>query len=181
VTAHFGVWEILPTAVAIEFDLPISVVGRELDSKLMQKYLKKNREQFNVELINKKGALKGMIKSMNKGRTIGLLIDQSIPASLSVDVELFGKKVTQTPAASLLSRKFNATIIPIFVTSEDHKHHTVTFYDPIKPIHSDNMEDDIQKLSQAQTDILQSVIKLRPDEWFWSHKRFKVYDMDIYR
>ncbi len=180
ITAHFGVWEILPSAIALGFDIPLSTVGRELDSQLMQKYLKKGREQVGVELINKRGALKGMIKAMGEGRILGLLIDQSIPQRLSVDVHMFGKKVTQTPSVSILARKFKAKIIPIYITSHDFKHHTITCYPPIMIDETISKEEDIKRLNQAQADILESVIKARPDEWFWSHKRFKVYDKEIY-
>jgi len=180
VTAHFGTWEILPSAIALGFDIPLSTVGRELDSSLMQKYLKKGREQAGVELINKRGALKAMIKAMGQGRILGLLVDQSLSKSLSVDVEFFGKRVTHTPSVSLLARKFDAHIIPIYITSHDFKHHTVTCYPPIMIDENSPKEEDIKRLNQAQADILQSVIKERPDEWFWSHKRFKVYDKEIY-
>jgi len=180
VTAHFGVWEILPSAIALGFDIPLSTVGRELDSQLMQKYLKKGREQVGVELINKRGALKGMIKSMGQGRILGLLVDQSIPKRLSEDVIFFGKTATQTPSVSILSRKFNAKIIPIYITSHDFKQHTITCYPPIMIDENLSKEEDIKRLNQAQADILESVIKKRPDEWFWSHKRFKVYDKEIY-
>lgn len=180
ITAHFGTWEILPSAIALGFDIPLSTVGRELDSKVMQKYLKKGREQVGVELINKRGALKGMIKAMGQGRILGLLVDQSIPASLSVDVELFEKRVTQTPSVSILARKFNAKIVPIYITSKDFKQHTITCYPPIMIDENLSKEEEIKRLNQAQADILEQVIKERPDEWFWSHKRFKVYDKEIY-
>ncbi len=180
ITAHFGTWEILPSAIALGFDIPLSTVGRELDSQLMQKYLKTGREQAGVELINKRGALKGMIKAMGEGRILGLLVDQSLSKDLSVDVDFFGKTVTHTPSVSILARKFDAQIVPIFITSDDFKHHTITCYPPIMIDKNLSKEEDIKRLNQAQADILQSVIKKRPDEWFWSHKRFKVYDKEIY-
>ncbi len=180
VTAHFGVWEILPSAIALGFDIPLSTVGRELDSALMQKYLKKGREQVGVELINKRGALKGMIKAMGQGRILGLLVDQSIPQRLSEDVTFFGKTVTHTPSVSILARKFDAKIIPIYITSRDFKHHTITCYPPIMIDKNLSKEEDIKRLNQAQATILEEVIQKRPDEWFWSHKRFKVYDKEIY-
>ena len=180
VTAHFGTWEILPSAIALGFDIPLSTVGRELDSKLMQKYLKVGREQAGVELINKRGALKGMIKAMGKGRILGLLVDQSLSKSLSVDVDFFGKRVTHTPSVSILARKFDAQIVPIYITSDDFRHHTVTCYPPIMIDKNVDKEEDIKRLNQAQASILESVIKNHTSEWFWSHKRFKVYDKEIY-
>ena len=180
ITAHFGMWEVLSSAIALGFKKPFSVVGRELDSPLMQKELKIGREKIGVGLINKRGALKGMIKVLNKKEMLGLLIDQSLPASASVDVTFFGKKVTQTPSASILAHKFDALIIPIFITSKDFKHHTVTCHTPIMIDKTLPKEEDLKRLNQAQANIIETEIKKYPTEWFWSHKKFKVYNREIY-
>ncbi len=181
ITAHYGMWEVLSPAIALGFNIPFSVVGRELDSPLMQGYLKKGRERVGIELINKNGALKGMIKALNQGRVLGLLVDQSLPISRGgVDVQFFGKTVTQTAAASILAHKFDAAIVPIFISSEDFKHHHVRCYPPIMIDKNVPKEEDIKRLNQAQADIIQKVIESNPKEWFWSHKRFKVYDSEIY-
>ncbi len=181
ITAHYGVWEVISPAAARGFEIPFSVVGRELDSPLMQNYLKKGRERDGIELINKRGAMKGMIKALNANRVLGLLVDQSLPPSRGgMDVNFFGKKVTQTAAASILARKFDAVIIPVFISSEDFKHHDVRAYPPIMIDPSLSKEEDIKRLNQAQADIIEEVIKANPKEWFWSHKRFKVYDKEIY-
>ncbi len=181
ITAHYGVWEVISPAAARGFKIPFSVVGRELDAKLLQKYLKEGREKEGIELINKKGALKGMIKALSSGRVLGLLVDQSLsPSKGGEDVLFFGKKVTQTAAASLLAHKFDAVIIPVFISSKDFKHHDVRAYPPLMIDKTLSKEEDIKRLNQAQADIIQQVIEENPKEWFWSHKRFKVYDKEIY-
>jgi KDO2-lipid IV(A) lauroyltransferase len=180
-TAHFGVWELLPYAIIKHFKVSFSIVGRELDSKLMQKKLRELREKSGVELINKRGAMRGMIKALNRDRALGLLIDQSLPKSSGgVDVEFCGKKVTQTSAVSILAYKFDAIIIPIFIHSEDFKNHTVTCFDPITIDKTIPKEKDMDRLNQLQADITQEMIRRYPSEWFWSHKRFKVYNSEIY-
>ena len=180
ITAHFGVWELLSSAISKGFDVPFSVVGRELDSPVMQAHLRKGREQMGVELINKRGALKGMIKALSSGRVLGLLIDQSIPKEVGEDVLFFGTKVPQTPASSILAHKFDAVIIPIFISSEDFKHHTVTCYTPIMIDKNISKEEDLKRLNQAQATAIEKAIQENPKEWFWSHKRFKVYDAERY-
>ena len=180
ITAHYGVWEVISPAAAKGFEIPFSVVGRELDAKRLQKYLKEGREKEGIQLINKRGAMKGMIKALNNGRVLGLLVDQSIPASSSEDVTFFNHRVTQTPAASILARKFDAIIVPVFISSKDFKHHDVRCYPPIMIDPSLSKEEDIKRLSQAQAEIIEKVIKANPKEWFWSHKRFKVYNKEIY-
>jgi len=181
-TAHFGVWELLPYIVIDHFKVDFAIVGRELDSKLMQKRLKEAREKAGVELINKKGAMKGMIKALNSGKTLGLLIDQSLPKSKGgEDVEFCGKIATQSSAASILAYKFDAVLIPMFITSDNFSKHKAICLDPITPNKNLAKDEEIKRLNQAQADAIVKMIKAYPKEWFWSHKRFKVYDNDIYK
>ena len=62
-TAHFGQWEIFGLAVASHFG-PSSVLGRKLDSSVMDKILRANRAQFDVELIDKDGGAKDILKAL---------------------------------------------------------------------------------------------------------------------
>ena len=180
VTGHQGNWELLSQAIAIRFNLTLVGVGRELDSKLMDSILKKNREQFNVEMVYKKGAMKGCIRALSKGKAIGILVDQSIKLSQSIHVKFFGKPATHTPLASILSRKFGVDLIPAFISTDDYKNYTVKIYEPIKSIKTENQEDDLRKLTQAQADIMEQVIRENPKQWFWMHKRWKNLNDKIY-
>ena len=173
VTGHYGNWELLSQSIAIKFDLTLVGVGRKLDSDLMDKVLKENRERFNVEMVYKKGAMKGCIKSINEGKIIGILTDQGIRKNQSLEVDFFGVKASHTPLASILSRKFDLDLVPAYISTEDYEHYRVKIYEPIKTLKTDEPEDDLATLTQAQADIMEQVIKENPKQWFWMHKRWK--------
>lgn len=169
-TAHYGNWELLSLSVAAKFT-PVSIVGRDLDSKVMNKILTKNREQFDVELLSKTGAMKGMVKALKNNRPIGLLVDQNTSDSEGILIDFFGKKARHTPSAAILAKKFDAIIIPTFISTYDnHNSYEVKFYEPIVLEEND---DYLIKCVQAQADITQKVIENKPEEWFWLHKRWK--------
>jgi KDO2-lipid IV(A) lauroyltransferase len=180
ITGHQGNWELLSQAIAIKFDLTLVGVGRELDSKLMDKVLKKNRERFNVEMVYKKGAMKGCIKALSKNKAIGILIDQAIRQNQSIEVSFFGHPATHTPLASILSRKFEIDLVPAFISTSDYLNYHVKIYEPIKTIKTDNQDKDLARLTQLQANTMEQVIKENPKEWFWMHKRWKNTVEDIY-
>jgi len=173
ITAHYGNWELLPIALTSKYNITMSVVGKPLPSAQMQNILKENREQFGIQLIDKKGAMKEMIKSLAAKRALGLLVDHHTTANEGVIVNFFGKEATQTMSASMLARKFDAIIFPVFISSEDFHHHTLTFLDAIYPQKTDDSKADIQKMTQQQADAIEKAIKKKPDEWFWLHRRWK--------
>ena len=109
-TAHFGQWEIFSLSMAARFGA-VSVLGRRLDSGVMDKILRANRAQFDVELIDKNGGAKDILKALKARRIVGILVDQNTAPKDGIKVQFFGKDVLHTPAASVLAQKTNAFII----------------------------------------------------------------------
>ena len=180
-TAHYGNWELLPLAISLYFDQPMSIVGRPLDSQVMNKILEKNRQQFDVQLIPKQGAMKPLIKALKEGRAAGLLVDQHTTRNEGILIDFFGKQARHTLAVAVLARRMDATIIPTFITSNDHKTFTIHFKTPIKIEKSDDKDEDIRQNIQAQSQAIEEAIRRKPDEWFWFHRRWKECCGELYQ
>lgn len=174
-TAHYGNWELMSIACAAHFGVSISVVGRSLDSAIMNKILSKNRTRFNIELIDKSGAARGVLNALKNGRVVGMLVDQNTAAKDGIECKFFGKKILHTPAASIFAQKLNALIVPTFV-HQDGEISVISFYEPIK--FDENSS--IQSATQAQSDATERVIRQKPDEYFWMHKKFKHFYESAY-
>jgi len=171
-TAHYGNWELMSLAIAAKFS-SVSIVGRDLDSNVMNEILKDNREQFDIELISKDGAMKGMMKALKQNRTLGILVDQNTAENEGLLIDFFDKKARHTPSAAILARKFDAIIIPCFIKTDDFKSYEVSFYEPIQTKVSEDKDADILNSVKKQADITQKIIEEKPDEWFWLHQRWK--------
>lgn len=172
ITAHYGNWELLPLSLAAKFG-PLTGVGRKLDSNVMDQILSKNRQQFDIEMLDKKGAMRDMINVLKKNRMLGLLVDQNTSENEGILVDFFGKPVRHTPAAAILARRFDALIIPAFITTDDYSHYKITFYDAIKTEKTEDKDKDILDSVQKQSKITEEIIRKKPEEWFWLHKRWK--------
>ncbi|WP_156790532.1 lipid A biosynthesis lauroyl acyltransferase [Sulfurospirillum barnesii] len=171
-TGHYGNWELVSLALAARYGA-LSGIGRPLDSPMMNHIVRQNREQLDIELIDKKGAMRPMLKAVKEGRNIGLLVDQNTSRRAGIIVKFFGKDVRHTPAASIMARRVSGLIVPVFISTDDHKVYTLTFYDPIEVANTENMEHDILEATQAQANVMEAVIRAKPEEWFWFHRRWK--------
>ncbi|MCV3410558.1 lauroyl acyltransferase [Campylobacter lari] len=172
-TAHYGNWELLALSFGAKFQ-GISIVGRALDSVIMDKILSKNRTQFNIELIEKKGGLKKMLKALKEGRSLGILTDQDAVDSESVKIQYFNQEVNFIAGASVLAKKTNAMILPCFVYQKDGKFFVKTF----KAL--DASKASVEELTKYQAKCCEEMIKFKPDEYFFFHKRFKRYNHELY-
>jgi len=178
-TAHFGQWEIFPLAVAAYFG-PSSVLGRKLDSSVMDKILRANRAQFNVELIDKNGGAKDILKALKARRIVGILVDQNTAPKDGIKVQFFGKDVLHTPAASVLAQKTNALIINAFIYQKGENLNEICFEEPID-ISTFDKEDAVQKATQMQCSACEEMVRAKPEEYFWFHQRFKRFYENEYK
>ena len=178
-TAHFGQWEIFGLAVASHFG-PSSVLGRKLDSSVMDKILRANRAQFDVELIDKDGGAKDILKALKARRIVGILVDQNTAPKDGIKVQFFGKDVLHTPAASVLAQKTNALIINAFIYQKDENLSEICFEEPID-ISTFDKEDAVQKATQMQCSACEEMVRARPEEYFWFHQRFKRFYENEYK
>lgn len=179
--AHYSNWEIMPLAVAAKFNIPLVIVGRKLGIEILDRLLLNQRERFGIEILDKNKSAKSLITALKLGKYLGLVVDQNTATNEGVLVSFFNKEARHTHSASILAYRHNCIIVPIFVNSDDFFHFKIRFYEPITPNKDANVEEEILRLTQAQANITEKVIRERPHEWFWFHKRWKNRYEHIYK
>lgn len=183
-TAHYGNWELFSLAMAARYGA-VSIIGRALDSAKMNEILSANRTRFDIELIEKKSAVKQALKALNNRRLLGILVDQNTAKNEGLECEFFSHKIMHTHAASVFASKSGAIIIPAFIERDENKDDSfkIVFYEPIDmQVLSQNhsKEEALRLATQAQSDATAAQISKKPDEYFWMHKKFKCFYENIY-
>nr|WP_321310609.1 lipid A biosynthesis lauroyl acyltransferase [uncultured Campylobacter sp.] len=178
-TAHYGNWELFSLAMAARYGA-VSIIGRALDSAKMNEILSANRTRFDIELIEKKSAVKQALKALNNRRLLGILVDQNTAKNEGLECEFFSHKIMHTHAASVFASKSGAIIIPAFIERDESKDDSfkIVFYEPIDmQVLSQNRskEEALRLATQAQSDATAAQISKKPDEYFWMHKKFKCF------
>ncbi len=183
VTAHYGDWEATSRWTASHYrNINLSVVGRFTQFSSVNSLMERSRQTFGSSFLDKKGVSKHLIKLLNKpNNAIGIVIDQNIAPNEGIYVKFFGKDVTHTTIASVLSRKYNLPIIFCWTRlAEDYSTYDIYFETLTEPIISGDSKDDIVNLTQIQADFTEKIVRESPAEWFWFHKRFKAKYNEIY-
>ena len=183
-TAHYGNWELFSLAMAARYGA-VSIIGRALDSAKMNEILSANRTRFDIELIDKKSAVKQALKALNNRRLLGILVDQNTAKNEGLECEFFSHKIMHTHAASVFASKSGAIIIPAFIERDESKDDSfkIVFYEPIdmQVLSQNHSKDEALKLAtQAQSDATAAQISKKPDEYFWMHKKFKCFYENSY-
>ena len=179
ISAHFGNMEML-SCYLNKFVTSIVQVARQSNFEKIDDFIIHAREDSGAKIVFRDGAVKKLVKALMKKEVVSLIIDQNINKREGLQVEFLGKKAHQTPTAAMLSRKFDAYVVPVAIFNEENYKYKIKIYNPIEPIKTDNNENDIKELSQLHANAISAIIRENPKQWFWPHKRFKSYYKEIY-
>ncbi|MBE0498791.1 MAG: hypothetical protein IBX43_06055 [Campylobacterales bacterium] len=180
ISAHYGNWELGATAIGGLIS-PITSIHKKMNNPYFDAYLMKSRTKFNMKMVEKRGAIKHLLKALKEGKIITMMIDQNVNPKDGIYIDFLGAKATQTAAPAFLARKFDALIIPILINTSPEKESVITFFEPIETAKTEDEKRDILQSTQAQADFLAKAIKAYPEPWFWCHKRWKSAHKEIYK
>jgi KDO2-lipid IV(A) lauroyltransferase len=171
VTGHIGNFELLAAYVSLR-GYKLSAIGRELYDPRLDELLIKNRQKMGVQNIYSTAGVKEVIRVLNSGRMIGVLIDQDTSRVKGIYVDFFGKKARTPVGPVILALKLNVPIVPMAVIQTREGNYKIYVREEVKPLVGKTKEENIYYLTQKCTEFLEQVIREYPDQWIWMHKRW---------
>ena len=171
-SAHFGNWEIGNAALAIATK-PFIFVYRRLDSPFLEEAITYVRSSCGNTSLDKKNAMRPMIRALKKGTTINLLIDQNVAVYDGIFVDFFGRPACTTSGLALLAMHTGAPVLPVFTTRMPDGKYRLEIGAEVPTSHCGDREADVLKNTQTYTKIIEDHIRLYPEQWFWVHQRWK--------
>jgi len=170
ISAHFGLWEIIPLLFR-NFSNEKVVVYKELHDKSMEEFVANIRSKSGVTLIKDKGSMSELQQVLQRGGMIGLVTDQRPTSKHSVKVKFFGQEVSSFSGFALLHQR---VLSPIWFIAliEEKKQCDKPFKLIVKNITPTNGID-IGNLVQTYYSILEELVILYPEQYYWIHDRFK--------
>jgi KDO2-lipid IV(A) lauroyltransferase len=167
-SAHFGNWEIVPHALALE-GFPLNSIARKFDNPYLDRVLNKFRERYGNRIIYKQDAKREAIEILKKGDFLGILADQNTLKDHGVFVNFFGKPACTATGLAIFHMKYGSPIIPVFCYPDKDYNYTVEIKEPFQA----EPEDDILKITEKYTKIIEDEIRKSPHLWLWIHQRWK--------
>ena len=171
ITGHFfGNWELLHHYIALK-GKRLNVIYRKQDNYLIEKKFIDARP---VNQIPKNSnAMRQIMDLIKKQSIIGILIDQR--DNKGERFPFFGVGARTGIAIQRLSLKYNFPMIgAVCVRKKDNPNKFILkFYEPLKIEKTENLEEDIKKLTHAKLQLREEWIKEWPEQWFWIYNRWK--------
>ncbi len=173
VTAHLGNWEIMG-ATCSHIGVKGTAVFRPLDNPLLDRWVRTLRSSsLSQDVVPKKGAVRGLLRGLKRGRVAGVLIDQDARRH-GIFVPFFGVPASTTPTPAELAIRTGTDIITGFAvrTGPGFRYHE-WFEPPVEVAPSGDREADVQRIMTELNRRLEAAIRQAPEQWLWAHRRWK--------
>jgi len=175
VSGHLGNWEIMAAAGMGIGVYPVSVY-RPLDNPLLDVWVRSLRGgdgADGADVVEKQGAVRGLLKALRKGRLVAILVDQD-PRRHGVFVPFFGTDASTIPTPAELALRTGAAIIPGFALRTGPGFRYRTWFEPALEVRPDaDHEAEVLRITAELNRRLEAAIRQAPEQWLWLHRRWK--------
>ncbi|MEE9328056.1 MAG: lipid A biosynthesis lauroyl acyltransferase [Cocleimonas sp.] len=176
VGTHFSSLEIGGRIIAQ--NMPLHCTYRPHQNALIEYLVAKQRALQYGKAIPKSN-IREMIRSIKNHNPTWYATDQNFRGKGSILVPFFGIETPTNPGTSRLAKMTGAKVIPcIFVRlydeNDDRKGYLVRFLPPLDNFPSKDLLKDTRRLNQ----IIEVFAQEFPDQYLWTHKRYKYYDSE---
>lgn len=184
VTAHLGNWELACARVAAA-GIPIAVVYRGLRQPALDRALFALRDQAGrvaggvpVEQIRMGRAGMPVVRALEAGRHVLVLLDQNADREEGVFVEFFGQLACTRAGPIALAMARGVPVVPAFIRRlDDGRRHRIEIGSALElEPGSGTASVDEARLGrnvQRATKAIEEAIRRDPAQWIWLHRRWR--------
>ena len=168
ISGHFNNFELM--AMEIEKSgINLAAIYRPLNNIFLNPIMEKIRHKYICKNQIKKGrsGTKEVLKCFKKDISIALMIDQRV--SEGIKCNFFNQKALTTTIPAQFAKKFNTEIVPVYIERVDEENFKIEFSKALNFAKNESISDITLKLNK----ILEKMILKNPDQWIWTHNRWK--------
>ena len=168
ISGHLSNFELM--AMHIEkVGIKLSAIYRPLNNLFLNKIMERIRKNYICKHQIKKGigGMKKLIQLKKLNYSTALMIDQRV--SQGIESDFFNQKAFTTTIPAQLVKKFNLPVIPIFIERINNINFKIVVK---KPIIFEN-DETTKSITDELNLILEKMIIYKPEQWIWSHNRWK--------
>ena len=168
VSGHFNNFELM--AMHLENSgIKLAAIYRPLNNFFLNKTMERIRKNYICKIQIKKGksGTRDIVKLIKDGYSIALMIDQRV--SEGILCKFFEREAFTTTIPAQTVKKYNLKVVPVYIERSKNYYFKVKINDPI----TFNNDHSIHDITYDLNTKLENMIKKNPDQWIWSHNRWK--------
>ena len=167
-SGHFANFELMSMEITKK-DINLATIYRPLNNFFLNPFMEYLRRTYVCKNQIKKGipGVKSAIEYLKNNHSIALMIDQRV--SEGEKVNFFNSQALTTTLPAQLALKYSLDLVPIFIERKNNCSFRMKVFEPIKTLNFKNKLEISKKLNE----ILENMIIQNPNQWIWTHDRWK--------
>jgi KDO2-lipid IV(A) lauroyltransferase len=172
-TGHLGAWELSSFYHSL-MGYPMSLVIRRLDNPLVDEFVNRIRCLHGNRVIHKDEFARGLLNSMHRGETVGILMDTNMTPPQGVFVPYFGVDACTASGLARVALHSGAAVLPGFLVWEAaEKKYVLRFGEELELRRTGDTATDIVANTALFTATIEAYVRRYPEQWLWVHRRWK--------
>jgi Kdo2-lipid IVA lauroyltransferase/acyltransferase len=148
--------------------------GVLLDNPLVDSLVNHIRCLHGNQVLHKDDFARGLLASMRRGETVGILMDTNMTPPQGSFVDFFGQPACTGSGLARIAMKTGARVLPGFLLwQEATQQYVLRFGAPVYVATSGDVEADVLANTALFTKVIEDYIRQYPDQWLWVHRRWK--------
>ena len=168
ISGHFSNFELM--AMYLEkTGINLTAIYRPLNNIFLNFIMERIRKKYICKNQIKKGigGIKNLINFKKKNFSTALMIDQRV--SEGILSNFYNEKALTTTIPAQLVKKFNIPIVPVYIERKSGIKFKIIIHKAI----NFSEEKSISSITDELNKILEKMIIKNPEQWIWSHNRWK--------
>jgi len=172
VSGHISNFELLGTKLN-QYGIRFCAIYRPLNNIFLNPIMEYLRLKYVCPIMIKKGRsnIRELLNKIKSGYSVIIIADQR--TSEGKKIEFFNYPALTTTIPAQISLKYNCKIVPLRMERLSYNNFEMTVYKPFEYKKSDDYEKDTCSLTLEINKQLEKMILKRPEQWLWSHNRWK--------
>ena len=172
-TGHVGAWELSSFGLSL-LGYPLSFLVRRIDNPKIEALVDRARTRRGNRTIDKRSAAREMLQLLQTGGTLGILVDLNTLDREGIFVDFFGRPASTTFILAKLALRTGALVLPVFAPWDKRRRRFLLKIEkPLSHNGTGEKEEDVRRLTQLFTSVVEKYVRLYPDQWLWIHRRWK--------
>ena len=173
VSGHFGAVELAVAAVTAA-GLPVHMFVRAQSNASVDAQVVARRRRLSAGVIaHGRRGVGEALALLRGGGILAMLADQDAGRD-GVFVPFLGRPASTPPGPAEFALRTGAAIVfGVALRSADGTRYEMTFLPPMLPVQSGDHAADVRGLTAGHARALEHFIRLHPEQWMWTHRRWK--------
>lgn len=169
-SSHFSNWEWGTLSAGLQMRFPLVVFYKPLSNKLIDNYMHKIRAHNGAEMASINMTFR-VFKKYEERTTAYMMVSDQNPGNSgkAIWVNFFGIETAFIHGLEQYAVRMKTAVVYVDIRRVKRGFYTMTY----RPIASPGVNYEPTKITTLFAGILEDQIKASPEQWLWSHRRWK--------